>query len=1225
MSSSGRSFRYAMIIIVLLCAFLRSKAQNALNLGGSRTCVTSTHPAFRLSQFSIECWFRMDNGGTFTSTGHFKAIPLVTKGRNEAEAGTADINYFLGIREKSFLLCADYENTTGGSNPGGNNPITGTTRIFADVWYHAAVTLSNNTFSLYLNGNLEAQRSISTAPQTGGVQPFCIGSAMNSSGTSAGSFKGTISEVRIWNTALTESALRSNLFTRGISSPNLVARYPFNQNTGITIADSSGNNRSGTVQGSLFSWQQASPFTDPLTLTREPYIQQSSPTAVTIAWRTNIPSTSLIRYSLNWQVLPELVSDLTYATDHFITISHLLPGRKYYYSVGSDSRLLQRDTNNQFTLPPLPGSKATTLAWITGDAGTGQAGQDRVYQAFLNRMNGQTPDVWINCGNQAYSSGSDANYQQNFYNVYAATLKKTSFWPLPGEKDYATDSVRQDDHFIPYNHLFRLSQTGTSGVPSGKKEYYSFDHGDVHFICLDAYGEQNNKRLSDTTSTQAVWLKNDLAASPSTWKVVCLAFPPHTMGTLNSDTDNTLIRIRENITPILERYNVDLVISGGSIVYERSYLLNGFTGKTSDYKTWKHRVSSSRAGYNGTANSCPYIKNKSNQKKGTVYAVVGSSGKIGSAQPGYPHPAMAFSNVNKAGSLLLRVRGNRLDAEWLRDDGVIADRFTFLKNTNDTTIIQVNSGQAIELKAPWEGTYSWSGTGSALQTINTAVTSTSFITVRDSLNCFASTWKLVVAGQKPNNPTLVAPASQSCCNGSSPALITNVSDPNGGPLSVKWYGRKKPDQPAPPAPFSIIGVPDTQFYTAEERGGTNASFKSQMNWITGIRQAYNVAFVAHYGDCTEHGDNGGNPIEWQRADTAFKIIENPGTTQLTHGIPYGICVGNHDQSPNGNPNGSSTFYNQYFGSSRFSARPYYGGYYGSNYDNHYELFSASGYNFIIISLEYDESGGAAVLAWADALLKQYPSRRGIIYSHYLLEPNGNFGVQGQATYNALKNNPNLFLMLCGHRSGEANRSDTFNGNTVHTILADYQTRLNGGTGWLQWLEFVPAENLLKVKTFSPVLNLWEDDQNSSFSLPVDLYPQFQLLGNVSNISSGSNTSFTWNNLSPGSYEWYVSVSDGISEVSGPVWTFTVGTGPRLQEPEPVRSLRVIPNPARNSIRIESREPLAEKTAITDMQGRFIRYAEADGETDISLLQPGMYVLQVRYADGSSGTAVFVKE
>lgn len=1214
---------FTFILVSITLISFRAKAQHSMGLGGSRTCISSTDPAFRLSQFTIECWFRLENGSTFTSTGQFNAIPLITKGRNEAEASPADINYFLGIREKSFLLCADFENTTGGSNPGGNNPITGTTRIFQGLWYHAAITLSNTTFSLYLNGNLEAQRSISTAPQSGGVQPFCIGSAINSTGSSAGSFKGSISEVRVWNTALSESSLRANLFKRGLSSTNLVVRYPFNQTTGTLIADSSGNNRNGNIQGSLYSWQQASPFTDQLVLTREPYIQQSSPTSVTIAWRTNIPSTSLIRYSLNWQVLPDLATDMNYYTDHFITINGLEPGRKYYYSIGSDSRLLQRDTNNQFTLPPLQGSKAKTVAWITGDAGTGLAAQSRVYQAFLAKMNNAAPDVWINCGNQAYSSGSDANYQQNFYNIYAATLKKTAFWPLPGEKDYATDTVRQDDHFIPYNHLFRVSQSGTSGIASGKKEYYSFDHGDVHFICLDAYGEQNNKRLYDTTSTQAVWLKNDLAASTSTWKVVCLALPPHTMGSLNSDNDNALIRIRENITPILERYNVDLVISGGSIVYERSFLLNGLTGKTSDYIPSRDRVSSSKAGYNGTANSCPYVKNRSNSKRGTVYAVVGSSGKIGSTQPGFPHPAMAYSNVNKPGSLLLTVTGNRLDAEWIRDDGFIADRFTFMKNTNDTTVLQVNSGQPVSLAAPWEGTYKWSTNYSTASTLNTSVTGNTYITVKDSLNCFGSTWQLVVAGQQPNTPILVAPANQSCCNGSSPGLVANVIDPNGGPLSLKWYGRKKPVQPVPPAPFSIIGVPDTQFYTSEERGGTNASFKSQMNWITGIRQSYNVAFVAHYGDCTEHGDNGGNPIEWQRADTALKIIESPSTTQLTHGIPYGICVGNHDQSPNGDPNGTSTFYNQYFGSSRFSARPYYGGYYGNNYDNHYELFSASGYDFIIISLEYDESGGGAVLAWADALLKQYASRRGIIYSHYLLEPTGSFGIQGQATYNALKNNPNLFLMLCGHRSGEANRSDTFNGNTVHTVLADYQTRLNGGTGWLQWLEFVPAENLLKVKTYTPVLDIWEDDRNSSYSLPIELYPQYRLLGSVSNAVSGSNRSFTWANLAPGTYEWYVTVSDGISEVNGPVWTFTVGTSPRLQEQ--VRSLRVIPNPARKSIRIDSPEQLAEKATITDIHGRYISTIETSGESDISMLQPGTYILSVYYREGEAGKAVFVKE
>lgn len=48
--------------------------------------------------------------------------------------------------------------------------------------------------------------------------------------------------------------------------------------------------------------------------------------------------------------------------------------------------------------------------------------------------------------------------------------------------------------------------------------------------------------------------------------------------------------------------------------------------------------------------------------------------------------------------------------------------------------------------------------------------------------------------------------------------------------------------------------------------------------------------------------------------------------------------------------------------------------------------------------------------------------------------------------------------------------DTYFLNTVHTLLADYQARTNGGNGWLRILEFVPPENKINVKTYSPWLD-----------------------------------------------------------------------------------------------------------------------------------------------------------
>lgn len=404
----------------------------------------------------------------------------------------------------------------------------------------------------------------------------------------------------------------------------------------------------------------------------------------------------------------------------------------------------------------------------------------------------------------------------------------------------------------------------------------------------------------------------------------------------------------------------------------------------------------------------------------------------------------------------------------------------------------------------------------------------------------------------PLQPTNVNPANNQN-NFSGNQVSFTVTDPDGNPMTVKLYGRKKSSTGA--ADFTVIGMPDTQYYTEEPQGGpsgirqgaSNAFFKAQTQWIADNRTSRNIVFVSHLGDCSQNGNT--YEVEWKRADTAIKKIESPAVP-LTDGIPYSICVGNHDQgTASGNPAAPTTFYNQYFGEARFTGRSYYGGHYGTNNDNHYELFSAGGVDFIHISLEFNNNSGSTnqallldVLNWADNLLKTYPNRRGIIASHWILEvgTNAPFGGPGAEMYNQLKDNPNFMLMLCGHQHGEGRRSDPLNGGgTVHTLLSDYQARTNGGNGWLRIMEFSPANNLVRIKTYSPSLNQFETDADSEFNLTVDLSPSFQLMGTNSNVPSGNTTSFTWNGLLPGTqYEWYATIDDGTSVTTSAVFSFT---------------------------------------------------------------------------------------
>ena len=89
---------------------------------------------------------------------------------------------------------------------------------------------------------------------------------------------------------------------------------------------------------------------------------------------------------------------------------------------------------------------------------------------------------------------------------------------------------------------------------------------------------------------------------------------------------------------------------------------------------------------------------------------------------------------------------------------------------------------------------------------------------------------------------------------------------------------------------------------------------------------------------------------------------------------------------------------------------------------------------------------------------------------------------GEKVFQALKDNQNLFLILCAHMHTEVKRTDIVDGRPIHQLLANYQSRANGGNGWLRILRFVPEENKIYVKTYSPYLNKFEEDENSQFEL-----------------------------------------------------------------------------------------------------------------------------------------------
>lgn len=485
-------------------------------------------------------------------------------------------------------------------------------------------------------------------------------------------------------------------------------------------------------------------------VTTGPYLQKATSNSVLVRWYTGVAVDSKVTYGTDPDDLSQSVTISGTRTNHSVPLTGLNHYTKYYYSVGTSSVISQSGPDNYFlTLPdPVGTTEQKYTFWVTGDVGNNSSNQRNVRDRFIEYMGNNVANGWLLLGDNAYTDGFESVYITNFFDVYEGNvMRKIPLWPATGNHEYENSGVKRRNYDVAYFKFFDPPTSAEAGGrPSNTEAYYSFDYGNIHFIALDSYIIEtvgtNEYLLYNTAGPQVQWLIQDLQANTKEWTIVYFHHPPYTMGSHNSDTESDLRQIRQNlVVPILEQYNVDLVLTGHSHSYERSKLMKGHSGLESTFLPLTHHLSQSSGYYDGTSNSCPYVKNSPNS--GTVYAVAGSAGQLSQGQnspnsnPPYvfPHDALPYANDDIAGSLILEIEGNRLDAKWLASDGNILDKFTMMKNVNKINNISINEGQSVDLTASWIGQYDWDHSVETNRSVSVAPTSTTTYTVWDQYSC----------------------------------------------------------------------------------------------------------------------------------------------------------------------------------------------------------------------------------------------------------------------------------------------------------------------------------------------------------------------------------------------------------------------------------------------------------------------------------------------------------
>jgi uncharacterized protein (TIGR03382 family) len=360
-------------------------------------------------------------------------------------------------------------------------------------------------------------------------------------------------------------------------------------------------------------------------LPRDPYLQKVGPDTATVAFRLAADCSPTVRFGEG--ATHQTTASTAKGRAHAVVLTGLKPGTEYTYVVDACGKVTPA---RRFRTAPVPGTRSVHFTAV-GDFGTGGTDQKEVAAAMLQAR----PELFVALGDNAYSSGTESELQNNLFAPMAALLSEVPLFASLGNHEYVTNQGQPylDNLYLPSNN------------PANSERYYSFDWGHVHFVALDsncAIGLASADRCA--LAAQKAWLEKDLAATTQPWKVIFFHHPPWSSGDHGSQ-----LSMRRNFAPIFEKYGVDLVLTGHDHNYERTKPMKG------------DAIASS-------------------SQRGVPYLVVGGGGAslrpFATSRPDWS----VVRDDNAHGFLDVKVVDGLLSAELVTTEGKVLDSFTLRKD-----------------------------------------------------------------------------------------------------------------------------------------------------------------------------------------------------------------------------------------------------------------------------------------------------------------------------------------------------------------------------------------------------------------------------------------------------------------------------------------------------------------------------------------------------------------
>ena len=248
----------------------------------------------------------------------------------------------------------------------------------------------------------------------------------------------------------------------------------------------------------------------------------------------------------------------------------LAPSTTYYYRVGGGPMGQEQWSDVfAFTTTPAAGDGSVKIA-VTGDS-RGENGN--AWQILQRQVKAMAPTIQLFSGDMI-----DFGTDQGEWGEWLDRAAKDEAGKASALSSVLTLAAHgnHDNHSTLFYANLVLPQDLTA-YPQYAELFFSVDVGPVHVVVLDDYFIGPVPQ-PDYMSALGDWLSQDLTAANANrakvpWIVAMHHHPSYSSSTHGKDKD--VIKVRQFVTPIWDKFHVDLAISGHDHDYERTKPLTG--------------------------------------------------------------------------------------------------------------------------------------------------------------------------------------------------------------------------------------------------------------------------------------------------------------------------------------------------------------------------------------------------------------------------------------------------------------------------------------------------------------------------------------------------------------------------------------------------------------------------------------------------------------------------